>query len=157
MEKRRLRPIIKDMLPSGYDALRAEAAFDRVARARRRAAIARLLRKGGTPELPVYDERCLSRLPGRSGRREIPLEQINATLEPHRARQFDSEFRPAKNVRRRWERIWSAEQKGMVLPPIEVVPVEGGFALRDGHHRVSVARARGAVAIDAIVDGPLAA
>jgi hypothetical protein len=145
------------MLPSGHDALRAEAAFDRAARARRRSALRRRLRGGSGTRLQVVDERHVSNLPGRSGRREIPLDEIRATLEPHRAEQFDAEFRPARNVRQRWERVWSAEQKGMVLPPIEVVPVEGGFALRDGHHRVSVARARGAVAIDAIVDGPLAA
>ena len=39
----------------------------------------------------------------------------------------------------------------MSLPPISVVPVGDRFAVRDGHHRVSVARARGAFAIDAIV------
>jgi ParB-like chromosome segregation protein Spo0J len=37
------------------------------------------------------------------------------------------------------------------LPPISVVPVRGGYALRDGHHRVSVARARGQVTISAMV------
>ena len=36
--------------------------------------------------------------------------------------------------------------------PISVVPVGDGYAIRDGHHRVSVARARGALTIDAQVD-----
>jgi ParB-like chromosome segregation protein Spo0J len=40
-----------------------------------------------------------------------------------------------------------------VLPPISVVRVGDGYAVRDGHHRVSVARARGAETIDATVDG----
>jgi hypothetical protein len=31
------------------------------------------------------------------------------------------------------------------------VQVRDGYAIRDGHHRVSVARARGALTIDAIV------
>jgi hypothetical protein len=39
-----------------------------------------------------------------------------------------------------------------VLPPISVVPFGDGYAVRDGHHRVSVARARGALTIDAVVD-----
>ena len=39
-----------------------------------------------------------------------------------------------------------------MLPPISVVPVEDGYAIRDGHHRVSVALARGALTIDARVD-----
>ena len=40
-----------------------------------------------------------------------------------------------------------------MLPPISVVPVGTKYAVRDGHHRVSVARARGAIAIDGVVDG----
>jgi hypothetical protein len=39
-----------------------------------------------------------------------------------------------------------------VLPPIAVVRVGDEYAVRDGHHRVSVARARGALTIDATVD-----
>ena len=44
-----------------------------------------------------------------------------------------------------------AEQRGTLLPPISVVAVGDTYAIRDGHHRVSVARARGALTIDAIV------
>ena len=39
-----------------------------------------------------------------------------------------------------------------MLPPISVVAVGDSYAIRDGHHRVSVARARGALAIDATVE-----
>jgi hypothetical protein len=45
-----------------------------------------------------------------------------------------------------------AEQRGTVLPPISVVQVGESYAVRDGHHRVSVARARGALTIDAAVE-----
>jgi hypothetical protein len=48
--------------------------------------------------------------------------------------------------------VWLAEHQGAVLPPISVVQVGDVYAVRDGHHRVSVARARGAVSIDATVD-----
>ena len=65
---------------------------------------------------------------------------------------FDASFRPAPAARSRWERVWLAEQRGQVLPPISVVPVGDGYAIRDGHHRVSVARARGALTIDAHID-----
>jgi ParB-like chromosome segregation protein Spo0J len=44
-----------------------------------------------------------------------------------------------------------------VLPPISVVRVGDRYAVRDGHHRVSVAKARGAVTIDATVDAAAAA
>ena len=91
--------------------------------------------------------------PPLGGLREIPLEAISGTLEPTRAAQFDGAFRPVtKAARRRWERVWLAEDRGTILPPISVVPIgEGEYALIDGHHRVSVAHARGAVAIDATV------
>ena len=58
----------------------------------------------------------------------------------------------SKAARRRWERVWLAEDRGTILPPISVVAIgDGQYALLDGHHRVSVAHARGAVAIDATV------
>jgi len=44
-----------------------------------------------------------------------------------------------------------AEHRGVVLPPISVASIGDNYAVRDGHHRVSVARARGAVAIRAMV------
>jgi hypothetical protein len=156
MEYPALQPIIRDVLPTGYHAAHADAAFNRAVRARRIASFRNMLRRCGIDSrLPVYDERSLGhgRLPLLPGRHEIPLHEIRATVEPNRAQQFDAEFRPTKKTRRRWERVWLAEHSGTVLPPIVVVPVEGGFALRDGHHRVSVARARGAIAIDAIVEG----
>ena len=93
------------------------------------------------------------RVAGSGGLREIPLDAISGTLEPTRAAQFDGAFRPvSKAARRRWERVWLAEDRGTILPPISVVPVgDGEYALIDGHHRVSVAHARGAVAIDATI------
>jgi hypothetical protein len=89
--------------------------------------------------------------PGR-GIREIALEAISGTLEPSRATLFDRCFRPAGGARCRWQRLWLAEHRGAVLPPISVVAVGDAYAVRDGHHRVSVARARGALTIDATVD-----
>jgi ParB-like chromosome segregation protein Spo0J len=47
--------------------------------------------------------------------------------------------------------VWLAEQRGAVLPPISVASVGDAYAIRDGHHRVSVARVRGALTITAVV------
>jgi hypothetical protein len=99
----------------------------------------------------VFDE-GRSRGAARRGIREIPLSEIRGTTEPARAPLFDADFRPAGAARTRWQRLWLAELRGAVLPPISVVPVDGGYAVRDGHHRVSVARARGALTIDATMD-----
>jgi hypothetical protein len=148
---------MKTMLMTGMGTIDAERAFTRAARRRRRAAIARRLR--GAPaeqgRLTVYDERRLRRSGSRPtpGIREIPLSKIDGTLEPSRAAQFDRCFLPAERARTRWERVWLAEESGAVLPPISVVRIGDRYAVRDGHHRVSVAKARGALTIDAAIDG----
>jgi hypothetical protein len=139
------------MLPTGSHVIDAERAFTRASRSRRRAALARLLRRepAACGRLPVYDEAIPTAANLARGVREIPLDAISGTLEPSRSRLFDPAFRPARQARCRWQRVWLAEHRGAVLPPIAVVPVGDGYAVRDGHHRVSVARARGALTIDA--------
>jgi hypothetical protein len=134
------------MLLTGSAQMDAERAFARQKRARRRASLTRRMRG-----LRVYDE-TQRRRAGLPVRREIPLTSIAGTVEPSRAVLFDGEFRPAGLTRGRWERLWMAEHRGVPLPPISVVPVCDGYAVRDGHHRVSVARARGALTIDAAVE-----
>jgi hypothetical protein len=145
------------MLMTGSGPIDAERAFTREARSRRRAALARWLRRrpAGHGRLRVFDERALGTARRRPGRalREIPVDAIHGTLEPSRAALFDREFRPAASARCRWQRLWLAEQRGALLPPISVVAVGDVYAISDGHHRVSVARARGAATVDAVVDG----
>jgi hypothetical protein len=108
----RLRPIILSMLATGSGIIDAERAFARANRARRRAALMRLLRRQPSEcgRLPVFDELCtaLERVARRAGRREIPLCSIRGTLEPSRATQFDPDFRPAPIARSRWQRFWLA-------------------------------------------------
>jgi hypothetical protein len=139
------------MLLTGSVQMDAERAFARQSRARRRATLARWLKRGCGGRLPVYDE-TTRRVAGIPARVELPIDAITGTVEPSRSVLFDRAFRPAKLTRGRWERVWMAEHRGTVLPPISVVRVRDGYAVRDGHHRVSVARARGALTIDAAVE-----
>jgi hypothetical protein len=136
---------------STWTQLEAEKAFEAAARARRRAALARRIRNRGARLCPlaVFEER--SRVRAARGVREIPLEAIKGTTEPNRAAQFDSDFRPAKLTRCRWQRVWTAFHRGTTLPPISVIQVGDVYAIRDGHHRVSVAKALGVPTITAIV------
>ena len=148
------------MLMTGADHVDAERAFTRMTRARWRDAVLRTLRRAprGSGRLAVFERpkpsRSAALLAG--GVQEVPLRQIAGTLEPGRAGLFDCCFRPAAPARERWQRLWLAEHRGAPLPPISVVPVGDAYAVVDGHHRVSVARARGALTIDARVQGPLA-
>ena len=102
-------------------------------------------------QLAIYDAHRPHRSVARHGPTDIPLDAIRGTLEPHRAAHFDRDFRPSAPARSRWLRVWLAEQRGAVLPPISVASVGDAYAIRDGHHRVSVARARGALTISAVV------
>jgi hypothetical protein len=123
----------------GWEAAQAGRAFDRAVRRRRWA------RCRG--DLAVHEAGGAAH----GGVKEIALDEIVGTLEPSRAAEFDCEFRPVRRIRGRWLAVWLAETHGTGLPPISVVRVAGGYAVRDGHHRVSVARARGALTISAIV------
>jgi hypothetical protein len=135
--------------------IEAEKAFGRAARARRRGLMAcrvGLRRACGCGALAIHHG-----IPARAGAaaptgvREIDVDAIGATVEPNRAGQFDGAFRPMPPTRDRWTRVWMAAERGVTLPPISVVQVGDGYAVRDGHHRVSVAKARGLVSISAVV------
>jgi hypothetical protein len=136
----------------GWDGAEAERAFVKAVRARRRASLLRRLRRccAECARLAIHSERG-PRPRGVGGVREIRLDAITGTVESHRAVQFDGEFRPSPRMRRRWIAVWLAEQRGTGLPPISVTPIGDAYAIRDGHHRVSVARARGAVTITATI------
>ena len=135
--------------------MEAERAFSQASAARRRARLALRLRRrpAACSELPVHDGLATGMRTMARGIQSIPLDAIEGTLEPSRAQDFDRAFRPSPRTRDRWLRVWIAGHRGVTLPPIAVVRIGEKYAIRDGHHRVSVARARGAVAIDAIVVG----
>jgi hypothetical protein len=133
------------MIDATWSYTEGERAFGRAAR--RRLLLSLLRRRA---ELPVHDGRTSPRRPT-ARVQEIPLDAIAGTLEPGRAREFDREFRPAKRTRQRWLRVWVGEHTPAGLPPIDVVRIGDAYAIRDGHHRVSVAHARGAATIDAVV------
>jgi hypothetical protein len=127
-------------------------------RARRRAAIAKLIaRLRGEPDdvgvvLP-YEEviEALGFASERyAGLQVVPLDRIVGSVD--RGRDFDRRFRPTSGRSRgRWEQIAAAARRGESFPPIDVMRVGDLCFVRDGHHRVSVARALGRTDIDAYV------
>jgi hypothetical protein len=133
-------------------------AQDDFLRARRRHALARLARflsreRGDIDVILPFDEvvTALGRTGERSlGLHALPLDSIVGTVD--RQTGFDREFRPTTSrVRTRWERIAAAMRRGDPLPPISVYRIGEVHFVRDGHHRVSVARALGLNELDAFV------
>jgi hypothetical protein len=70
----------------------------------------------------------------------------------NRAADFDCDFNPLQDhTRDRWLGIASALQRGRTLPPVALMQVGDRYFVRDGHHRISVARALGQTVIEATV------
>ena len=84
-----------------------------------------------------------------AGLRRVPIHAIIGS--ESKSRDFDRSFNPRHAYQeQRWLRVAQAYRMDR-LPPVELVEVAGRYFVRDGHHRVSVARAMGAVEIDAEV------
>lgn len=80
----------------------------------------------------------------------IPVASIRGS--ECRGRDFDDEFLPlAERGRQRWASVYAARLRGEPLPAISVVQVGEVYYVRDGHHRVSVARMLGEEYIEAHV------
>ena len=84
------------------------------------------------------------------GTKQIETSKIIGSV--NRYQDFDRIFLPRQtNTRTRWESVNSAYFKEIILPPIEVYKVSDVYFVKDGHHRVSVARERGQAFMDAYV------
>lgn len=131
-------------MDTGFTAQDAQTDFNR---ARRKQALSRLARRlRREPDdinfiLPFDEvvEALGRRSERRVGLRVIPLDSIVGTVD--RSREFDRNFRPtSRRLRRRWEGIAKAMRSGEAMPPIDVYRIGELHFVRDGHHRVSVAR-----------------
>jgi hypothetical protein len=92
---------------------------------------------------------------GKRGERDLGLQVVELETivgSVDRTRDFDRSFRPTTvNARARWERIATAVRRGEAMPPVELYRIGELHFVRDGHHRVSVARAMHQPAIEAYV------
>jgi hypothetical protein len=85
-----------------------------------------------------------------AGVQTVAIDQICGS--EGRCRYFDRDFRPLHDeARGRWLNIATARQQGKHLPPVTLVQVGDIYFVRDGHHRISVARALGQLYIEARV------
>ena len=88
------------------------------------------------------------------GVRDVPLDHIVGSV--GRYKDFTATFLPKRgNMRDRWSRIYALANSMAGPPPIELYKVGDAYFVRDGNHRVSVARELGAKSIQAhIVELP---
>jgi len=69
-----------------------------------------------------------------------------------RVSDFDSSFNPLnEKTSQRWMSVANARLNGTPLPAVELIQMGDVYFVRDGHHRISVAKALGEGAIDAQV------
>src|SRR6476661_6998674 len=143
-------------MSTGFPDADARSDFDRERRRRALASIAhRLSNEPDDVSVMLPFEEVVGAL-GRvsesdAGVQTIALDSIVGTVD-RRVGSFDREFRPTRTeTRGRWERIAAARRRGESMPPIDVFRIGELHFVRDGHHRVSVARALGDETIEARV------
>jgi hypothetical protein len=84
------------------------------------------------------------------GMRTVRVEKIVGSVGRHR--DFDRAFLPSKGgLGERWKRIDRMMQRAEELPPVSLYKIGDAYFVRDGNHRVSVARQIGVEMIDAEV------
>lgn len=98
--------------------------------------------------------RCLGEAAQHGGRdlghQTVPIAAIVGS--EGRSGDFDSAFAPLHNrTRDRWVSVAQARHRGRALPAVALVQTADGYYVRDGHHRISVARALGEEFVEAEV------
>lgn len=84
------------------------------------------------------------------GLQQVAVEKIVGSW--GRYRDFDRAFLPKQvKTKERWVSIDIAHQKMVILPPVELFKMGDVYFVKDGNHRVSVARERGQLYMDAYV------
>jgi len=140
---------------TGFPANDAQDDFLRARRKRMLAKLSAVLRlEAGDVDLMLSFDEVVAAL-GRVGERDLAVQTISidsivGSVDRHK--EFDRAFRPTSSrVRARFEKIADAQRRGTSMPPIDVYRVGVLHFVRDGHHRVAVARAQGRDDIDAHV------
>lgn len=109
--------------------------------------------RGKSTELLSYEDvraRLRLREEDYRGLQEVPLDMIVGSV--GRYHEFTRSFLPKRNaMQERWSRVYAVASGMMGLPPIELYKIGDVYFVRDGNHRVSVARQLGARSIQAHV------
>jgi hypothetical protein len=125
------------------------------AQARRRGFWRKIFLLAGRPKhrllsLDEYSRRLNAANLSYEGLRTVKIEMIRGS--EGRLGDFDIGFCPLKaHDRERWLRIASILLSGRELPPVDLIRIGNVYFVRDGHHRISAAKALGRLDIEAYV------
>jgi hypothetical protein len=82
------------------------------------------------------------------GIQTVPIDSIVGS--EGRYRSFTRHFLPLEeDLRDRWKKVGQAHYSRQNLPPVELYKVRDVYFVKDGHHRISVARANGVKNVEA--------
>jgi hypothetical protein len=124
-------------------------------RARRKALVQdvlALIQRRPMDLLPFDEVREKLRLRNRRylGLQDVPLDEIVGSV--GRYQDFTRKFLPRQDaLEGRWQKVDQIANVGGGMPPIELFKVGDAYFVRDGNHRVSIARAQNAPSIEAFV------
>ncbi len=119
---------------------------------------ARLARLGAALTMQARSLRSLAKVTGArtigdrhdAGVQTVAISRIHGS--ENRCHDFDRDFLPIQeHSRDRWLSVARARLTGVALPAVTLVQVRDEYYVRDGHHRISVARALGESFIEAEV------
>lgn len=138
-------------MPDTFDDM-AETDFSKARMREKLATIGAFLSPGKRRLLALDEVRSILKIRGEEyqGVKAVALELIIGS--EGRYRDFARGFLPRHGyLKDRWVRIDSAHYHDIILPPIRLYELGGVYFVRDGNHRVSVAKLQGALYIDAEV------
>ncbi len=140
---------MSEHLPTGAE---AHSKFDHAKRQAVVESLVALLRGKPGDLLPFDDvQRKLGlHITRERGLQQVPLDQIVGSAGKYR--DFTRSFWPRnEKLRERWKWIYVAAHDFRGLPPVELYQVGEVYFVKDGNHRISVARALGSKTIEAYV------
>jgi|SRR5829696_5464076 len=139
---------------TGWGMFEAERRYTRLARQRQRDDLLHRIRHQPPQRLEYLDEDAggVVAMQRRTlGLQTIPVASIAGSVDRQKAADFDAHWRPPSWSRQRWTQMAYAVQQGARLAPVAAYRLGDVHYVRDGHHRVSVARALGAESVEAQV------
>jgi hypothetical protein len=123
-----------------FSAARIQAAVHRIKKALK-GCKTRLLNISCVPAQHIYSQHY-------GGIHAVQIDQICGTL--GRTEDFDDMFNPLDDrVRDRWVAVAVTRLQGFAMDAVQLIQIGSCYFVKDGHHRISVARALGQITIDA--------